>query len=670
MTDYLRYKGAAATAPVNVVSPSFMGASVVGATLFGSQGQASGTPTPSSTVQWLMDDTLVSGATDINYVVQSGDIGKVPKLRRIDTNTAGSINTDSPGGTIIVAASGGTTVNASTYGMKTSQTTGSIDVGSFTLNVADASGFSQGDQIIVENTTLPGTKGVGGSWPALIYANKAAMDADLSQPNNTYACFAGDGITAPYGSLHRFNASTGTWNIYNNTEWKEYYWDRAQPFSLVAKILSKSTNTLTLNLPAQISVTNANVYFDNSPIIKPLCSGATKLSNQTLQFDAGTYCFSENILFDQVAFVTIQGAGRDATTLKSPLCTPSMGIKWTSCTSCNVRDLHLLGNCADSGYGTGITPSQSQTTLSRSTTTGIWYYACNGSLHEVTDCKMTNPWTGAVSSSYTWNVKAYRCDVYSAGHRCYIQWMFQFADQSNCYAEDCHVYADYLTGGFETFRSNNTTFVRCGGVNCAFSSNSSGTWLYDSPFATITAGAQKTPPGNFGTTGFFSSKGEIYNFNNNIQPPASTIDQGGELRNATLIIEGEINSTDHAVPNPITIGPQCSNVRITGTYGRDTVSPKGYFQMPTVTDSYDSRRGIKSDSAVGSMIDGIRIVGGRPESWGWIIDLSNPTAQGTVKNCVVDSVAKIDAATKSNNISGTDYDAKGAAFGDYLTAVS
>lgn len=556
---------------------------------------------------------------------------------------------------------------AESFGMKALMTTGAIQAGSRSLRVQDAAGFAVGDQVIVESDALPGQKGVGGSWPALIYPDKAAMLADRTQQNGVYAAIAGDGVTAPAGSLHRFDARTGEWAIWNNTEWKEYYWDRAQPFSLVARITGKAGQDLTLDLPAQVGMTKANVYFDNSPLIRPLGVGSSRLNDQELLFGAGVWAFSERIRFESCTSVTLAGMGRDVTTLKSPKCTPSISVEFVGSRSCAVRNLHLLGNCADAGYGTGITPAQSQTVMSRTFTQCIVFRTCRDG-GAVSDCKMTNPWTNAVGSAGTNDVWAHRCDVYSAGHRCYIQWMFQFADCSGGGAEDCHLYADYLTGGFESFRGNGVRFTRCGGVNCAFALNSAGSWLIDEPHVVINEGAQKTPPGNHKTTGFFSLHGSIFDINSNISPAAATLSQGGELRNPTLIIKGGMNPKDKTIPNAVVIGPACVNVRITGTHGRDKVSPKGYIEMPNVVDDQESRRGIKSDSAPGSIVDGLRIVGGRTQAWGKVINLINGASVGTIRNCIVDDIAKINAATMTNNITNRDFLAKGKIYDNFLIA--
>jgi len=83
-----------------------------------------------------------------------------------------------------------------------SPVTGSMSGSSTTPALNSPADFRVGDQIIVEIGGEAGagarnTIGVGGVTPVLNYANKAAMKADTSQPNPTYAYL---GTTARFGS--------------------------------------------------------------------------------------------------------------------------------------------------------------------------------------------------------------------------------------------------------------------------------------------------------------------------------------------------------------------------------------------------------------------------------------------------------------------------------------
>lgn len=683
MATYLRYKGVAAVAPASVSPPSFTGATTSSATLIGNTGQVSGTPTPALTVQWYRVDatvdatvTAISGATSLSYTLTNEDIGYRIQLWRTATNGVGSPLVTKSAISEVVVAIVGSDIQASSFGAKTSKTTGGMNVGEFTLTVADATGFAVGDQVIVENPTGPGTRGVGGCWPATIYASKAAMDADKTKANNTYATIAGDTADSKFGSLHRYNASTQTWNIYNNTEYKEPYWDRAEPFSLVAKITAKAGNVLTLDLPAQISVANVNVYFDNWPLFGPLGIGANRLQNKTLIFGVGEYAFSRPLRFDTCAEINIKGAGKTLTKLVSPKCTPSIGIEYLLCTgSCSLRDLTMVGNVRDTGYGTGTLPTQPQDQLRRFFVTAFYPNRCYNGPTTCENVDFIDPWQ-SFGGSYSSGMHAINSKTTSPGHKCYIQWFYQFSDHGQaCSATDCQVFSDAAVGAFESFYGTGATFTRCGGINALFSANSAAQFLFDECYTTIKAGSQKSPPGNFGTLGFASEKIDVFNINNNIGNSGARDNLGGagEVRNANIVIEGPINLTTGAVPNPFTIAPNIEGVKITGTYGQDTVNPKGYVQMPVVTDNYDGRRGVKSDSAPGATVSGMRFVGGRPESWSYIINLINgayPSGKpgSLVKNTIVDAVVRVNATTETNLISNADFNAKGAAYNAWLAA--
>ena len=142
--------------------------------------------------QWNRDGVAIVGATDPVYIPQAADVGKAITVTVTLTGEYGSASStsgstfgysDKPQGVdlfqektvsnVIVANTATTTINLNTTGgWKTSKTTGSMTAGSPTLTVADASGFSVGDQVIVatggeSGAGAWGTLGVGGSWPSL-----------------------------------------------------------------------------------------------------------------------------------------------------------------------------------------------------------------------------------------------------------------------------------------------------------------------------------------------------------------------------------------------------------------------------------------------------------------------------------------------------------------------
>jgi hypothetical protein len=85
------------------VAPSIIGTPAVGAASSFTSGTAAGSPAPTLTQQWLIDDVAVSGATGATYTPAGGDSGKVLKVRQTATNTSGSVNSTSAGVTVAAA---------------------------------------------------------------------------------------------------------------------------------------------------------------------------------------------------------------------------------------------------------------------------------------------------------------------------------------------------------------------------------------------------------------------------------------------------------------------------------------------------------------------------------------------------------------------------------------
>ena len=78
--------------PVNTIAPVISGNTPVGSTLTCSQGTWDGFPYPTLTYQWWYigaTPTLISGATNPNYITQNADIGKTIKCYITGTNASG-----------------------------------------------------------------------------------------------------------------------------------------------------------------------------------------------------------------------------------------------------------------------------------------------------------------------------------------------------------------------------------------------------------------------------------------------------------------------------------------------------------------------------------------------------------------------------------------------------
>ena len=83
------------TAPTTTTQPSITGGATVGSVLTLAEGAASGTPAPTSAIQWLRGSTAISGATGTTYTLVSGDVGQSISARVTWTNSAGSVSATS-----------------------------------------------------------------------------------------------------------------------------------------------------------------------------------------------------------------------------------------------------------------------------------------------------------------------------------------------------------------------------------------------------------------------------------------------------------------------------------------------------------------------------------------------------------------------------------------------
>src|SRR5262245_46714463 len=142
--------------------------------------------------------------------------------------------------------------------LKDLSSTGSISSGSNQLTLESNPGFQVGDQIIIEIGTESGlgqrgTVGVGGTWPALNYADSAERIAAPPPAPNTFALY--------WDTVSVFQLLDCAWNHWPSNY---YYISEAIPRSLVATIQSIDGSVITLDKSASATATNANVYYDNA----------------------------------------------------------------------------------------------------------------------------------------------------------------------------------------------------------------------------------------------------------------------------------------------------------------------------------------------------------------------------------------------------------------------
>jgi hypothetical protein len=115
--------------------------------------------------------------------------------------------------------------------------------------------------------------------------------------------------------------------------------------------------------------------------------------------------------------------------------------------------------------------------------------------------------------------------------------MFAASDSADCAFEDCEVDSEYLTAGFEGFRSDGIRFIRPVGRNASLSMNSTGNFVIQDARLIIQPRSQYNLES-------FHYQNPIVNINSNIQPPNPAMRMGGSIKNITITCEGYINSSN------------------------------------------------------------------------------------------------------------------------------
>lgn len=475
------------------------------------------------------------------------------------------------------------------FGARALQTTGSITASSSTLQVANPTGFVVGDFVIVETGTesgagARGTKGVGGTWPSLSYANAAARTADSSQAEGKFAWQEDTG--------EQWRWVSGAWTQPYSTS---YYLAKAHPRALQARITAISGNDLTLSTPAGATATNANVYLDNTPFLNLMTyniwykfgSPAGDLrsflpSRARIRIPAGTWGFGGKIYLGQFAQgMTIEGVG-DTTILKSPKGCPSISILVTDHDPTEervvVKNLKMVGNVRDVGFGMDYantswkpsgsggsgfewdtdTANLSETTVSTGAgySPGVLMTGCtNCVVSGITSVDVWQKSIGANQSTDCWARNS--TTTMTDGLRAYIQWFYQWADCTRGGIEDCTVTSPRLIAGAEVFRSDGSVITRFTGNNASMSSNSAGNFVFTDCTINITV------TDNVEATSGFSTSNPLVNINSNIQPPSGAVAQGGSIVNCVMAQSAYIDANNNSLKG-IDVNAYNPNITITG----------------------------------------------------------------------------------------------------------
>ena len=196
------------------------------------------------------------------------------------------------------------------YGLRAYKRVGSIAGGSNVLQLTEASTFKIGDQVIVE---------VGGE--------------------------RGKGQFGTMGVGGILSAATDGWRQF-------YYRSKDLPLALVSKItaVADGGRTLTLDKAAATAATNANVYFDNHPLLNKVLTEEHP-AGWTVTLPAGDFAISDKLQHLYYGGWIISGAGKGVTILRSPKGAPGGGLQCFETNDTQIRDLTIIGNAGQNGFG-------------------------------------------------------------------------------------------------------------------------------------------------------------------------------------------------------------------------------------------------------------------------------------------------------------------------------
>lgn len=480
-------------------------------------------------------------------------------------------------------------------------TTGTISAGSDQLTVASAVGFSIGNSIIIAvggeaGAGARGTRGVGGTWPALSYANTATMNADSSKAAGTWAWVEAS------GNVYRYTA--GVWTQVSAVD---YYVAKVVPRALITTITGKTGNVLTLADEASVDATGADVYFDNLPIFDAAVAlGGTSV---TLNMAAGTFATSDRFILLAKHNWRLQGAGKESTTVFSPDGVFGVNGIWAQVSNYVVfQDFHYKGNARQNGFGLNIT--ETSDAHGQTYPYGVYLREGVGGIGrrlKITDVFMDG--LGAEDQDDCWFSDC--TVVQNEPLRRYIQWLIQFSGCVGGGAVDCEVDSEWLTAGFEAFNCNGTHFIRVIGRNAAFSLNASGNFLIEDAELTFEANIQFD-------ANSLSASVPIVNVNANFG--VSYAEFGGTITNITMLQEGYINADNDSLKG-IIINADNPNVTVDG--GIHTAPDYAEPSLLNGSQGYDAR------NAQNPVLRNFTVIGTPKEGIGSIH--ISPT--GTLTNC-------------------------------------
>jgi hypothetical protein len=502
------------------------------------------------------------------------------------------------------------TINIRDFGAKSIRCKGTITGGTDQLTLLSSNpGFAVDDRIIVEiggesHGGLRGVgEGVGGSWPALSYANSAAREADTSQVTGTFAWMEDD------GNVWRWTSATLTWAQF--TAANLLYMNKVLPKALKATVTAVSGNVLTLDTDASVTATSANVYHDSIDAINDLGVGTGQIASipdgVKIHAPQGHFAISEMIEIQQRTAWNLFGDGQTLTRIFSPNGAPSCKLAVSGedpdvGSYCLIRDLYLKGNLGqtDNYYGLSFdTQYLTETSYSAGYQYPHSYLFTTASNITMQDVTMEGGFQGV--SSFCDNPWLRRVDVINTHEFIqYIQWLLNNADCVDGGFEEVSIDSDVTVSGIEFFASNGSQLLDSTFRNASMAVNTSGgAWLVDN--CTFTFEGNNIAPG-------FAETTPIINVNSTIgqQQGGDFPDymlEGGTISNVSIVQEDYVTGTETL--RGITVNVYCPNITISDTT----------IEYPAGNEGF----GIGVDASVetGLVLDNVKCIGSNTNiNWG------------------------------------------------------
>jgi len=523
------------------------------------------------------------------------------------------------------------------FGLQTLTAVGSMAAASTTLTLVSNPGFAIGDKIVVEiggesGLGVPGTRGVGGQWPTLTYANATAMNADTGQVTSKMAALLDTGI------VYQWNGSA--WTQYATSG----YHYLMVPKALLATITNVSGTTITLDTASTVATTSANVYFNCSDKYEEVLGfdfdGVNSyVSDKTIYWPAGEWVLarwndSTSMGLERENWNYL-GASRTTSKFINPKGTCCVSLSFVSLSNCTLNELGIRTNRRwDNGWGwfyaaTTEVPTQDVPGgITIASSTGV----------ATTNMNVTN---GIIQYAQCTNSHFDDIELeFETGQLAYSLWCINISDSDNCYGRNITFTGPYLTPFMEIFRSTNSYYEDVTATNGIMAINSAATWRcsrFNLTLEDYIAGDSRLD--------WASSLSPIVNINSNIENTSETPSTGGGVfEDFEITVEGYLRDTDY--PFVFSVSGLCEYVTIQGdfptkpnTNGLITV-PAGYDQI-----AIDTEAGMTE-----ILVDGVRINGGSATPI-----LRVQSADGGVTNSVCDSIST--TGTNTGNITNAAYNA-------------